>query len=746
MLTGNQKTVFERRYARKDKQGNLLETVDDVFKRVTSTVAEDEEQEEEFYNILSNLKFLPNSPTFTGAGTPLGMMSACFVLPLEDDMGKIRGGIFDTLKDMALIFQTGGGVGMSLSRLRPNGSYIHTSGGKATGPVGFLKVFDKASQVIAQGGSRRGAGMAVLRYDHPDIMDFINCKETEDDITNFNLSVAVDGDFMTCVIDDLEISLINPQDGAVAETVSARDIFSEISKHILTNGEPGLLFLDTANKDNPCPSLGMYEACNPCGEQFLKPYQNCCLGTVNLAAHLDEDALDMDALRKTIHLGVRFLDNVIDTNSYPESIPELSIKAKETRRIGLGITGLADILYAAGIRYGSQEAVEFFAELMSFIRYEAMRASIEIAEEKGPFPMFEESIYANGEWEVPEAGRKKWTKLKDLIIEKGIRNATTITIAPTGTRSTVAGVEGYGCEPTFALAYTRRLVEREGDVSLKYTSPRFKEALERSGLGPEETERVLDEVAITGSCQDVEGIHQYIKNIYVTSRDISPKEHIAMQAAGQQFVDSAISKTINAPKGTTQKQVEDILIEAWKKGCKGITIYVAGSRDKVVLETQEEKKEVTAVRPRPEELVGVTVRQPTPLGTAFVTLNRNGNNEPFEVFITIGRAGSDIAAVAEGIGRLISLILRIPSEMSTTTRLKYVVEQLKGIGGGNPLGFGKNRIRSLPDGVAEVLGKQLGIIKEDASQLLDICPECGNATLISTEGCASCSSCGYKKC
>ena len=808
-LSENALTVFHRRYVRKGPDGQAMETVEGVFRRVASHIAAVEEHlggdpgraESVFFDLMTELRFLPNSPTFTGAGTPLSQLAACFVLPISDDMGRRQDGIFETLRDMALIQQTGGGTGFSFSNLRPQGAIVRSSGGKATGPVGFMQVYDTASEIISQGGARRGANMAVLHIDHPDIHDFIHCKASEYEITNFNISVAVPDDFMRAVTQDETIDLVSPQDGAVWETVAARELFDEIVEAAHRNGEPGLLFLDAANRDNPTPHLGDYEATNPCGEQPLLPYENCCLGSINLARHVrpvrpegggslasgrngneDEQAakmVDWDRLAETVHQAVRFLDDVVDANGYVPAVPELREAAHRTRRIGLGITGLGDVLYQLRVRYGSVEGRDLAGQLMAFIRYHAMRASVDLARERGPFPAIGGSIYdpEDVRWEPPQPvepfgppdrwGRPllDWDALAADIERHGIRNAAQTTIAPTGTRSTIAGIEAYGCEPVFALAYVRHMNDDGEDVELKYTSPLFYQALDEAGLDEEMQRQIVEQVAVTGSCQDVEQVPESLRKVFVVAQDIPAEEHVRMQAALQAFVDASISKTINFPADAEPQDVAQAFELAWKLGCKGLTVYVTGSREKVVLETKETKQASqrvttsrlsTEVRPRPHTLEGRTYRVQTPLGTAYTTVNVNGDDEPFEVFLNVGKAGSDTAAVAEAIGRLISLILRLPSPLSSRRRLNQVVRQLQGIGSGRSLGFGRERVRSLPDGVAQVLAEHLGLAEpaektRGREQLPlfpegDLCPECGQASLVFEEGCRHCYSCGYSEC
>ncbi|MCS7283727.1 MAG: adenosylcobalamin-dependent ribonucleoside-diphosphate reductase [Anaerolineae bacterium] len=813
-LTPNALEVLRRRYLRKGPDGKPAETVEEMFRRVAHHIALAEETwggdvgavEEVFYDLLTSFRFVPNSPTFTGAGTPLGQLAACFVLPVSDDMGRRDDGIFQTLRNMALIHQTGGGTGFSFSRLRPKDTVVLSSGGKATGPVGFMRVYDLACEIVSQGGTRRGANMGVLRVDHPDIEEFITCKTDEHAITNFNISVGVTDAFMRAVENDEEWELRFPDvlhpayrtfNGTLEEAertgipikvyrkVRARDLFDKIVRQAHRNGEPGILFLDTMNRDNPCPHLGAYEATNPCGEQPLLPYENCCLGSVNLARHVRMDgngraAVDWDLLRETVEQAVRFLDNVVEVNAYVPAIPQLKEAAHRTRRIGLGIMALGDLLYLLGIRYGSEESLELASQVMEFIRYHAMRTSIALARERGPFPAIHGSVYDPDRliWTPPTPlvpytrlerwGRPPldWDEILRGIRQYGIRNAAQLTIAPTGTIATVAGCEAYGCEPVFALAYTRKVHDEGKEIELRYVSPLFLRALERARIDEPTRERILDQVLFNGSCQDVPEVPPEIRHVFVVAGDITAEEHVRMQAALQAFVDAAISKTINFPSSATVEDVAKAYLLAWKLGCKGLTIYVTGSREKVVLETEKVKQEkmmkqmglTTQIRPRPHVLEGRTYRVTTPLGTAYVTVNTNGEGEPFEVFLNVGKAGSDTAAVAEAIGRLISLLLRVPSPLPARRRLQQVVRQLRGIGGGRPTGFGRDRVQSLPDGVAQVLAEFLGMAEpveeRETPQAVqmpllpigDLCPECGNATLVSEEGCRRCYTCGYSEC
>ncbi len=791
-LSPNALEVLKRRYVRRGADGQPVETVEELFRRVAGHIAagearwdgRDAEMEQVLFELVATLRFMPNSPTFTGAGTPLAQLAACFVLPISDDMGRESDGIFQTLRDMALIQQTGGGTGFSFSRLRPKGAVVHSSGGQATGPVGFMRVFDTASEIVSQGGARRGANMAVLRVDHPDIESFITCKSDEGAISNFNISVGISDAFMRAVAEDGTIELVNPQDGAVWRTVRAQQVWKRIVAGAHRNGEPGVLFLDAANRDNPCPHLGEYEASNPCAEQFLLPYENCCLGSVNLARHLcvgpdGQPAFDWALLRQTVELGVRFLDDVVEVNGYVPAVPQLEQAARRTRRIGLGIMGLGDLLLQLGVRYGSEEGQELAGQVIEFVRYHAMQASVRLAAERGPFPAIRGSVYDPDDlrWTPPQPmtpyrhperwGRPPldWAGLIAALRAHGIRNAAQTTIAPTGTIATIAGCEAYGCEPVFALAYVRHVNDNGRDLELRVVSPLFQQALEQAGLDEAARERVVRQVALSGSCQAVDEVPEAIRRVFVVAGDISAAEHVRMQAALQAFVDASISKTINFPAGASVDEVAEAFRLAWELGCKGLTVYVTGSRERVVLETEQTRQAKvpqiesgsTQVRPRPPVLHGHTYYLGTPLGTAYITVNQNGDGEPFEVFLNVGKAGSDTAAVAEAMGRLISLLLRVPSSLSPTRRLQQVVRQLKGIGGGRPLGFGRGRVRSLPDGVAQVLAEHIGLVEstvtagERAGQLPlfrtgDLCPECGEAAFVNEEGCRRCYACGYSEC
>ncbi len=1266
-LTENARQVLLRRYVRRGDDGLPVETVEEMFWRVAYHVAKVEEawngdilqRAREFYVLLTSKKFFPNSPTFTGAGTPLGQLAACFVLPISDDMGRDEAGIFQSLRNAALIQQTGGGNGFSFSRLRPKGGIVKSSAGQATGPVGFLRVYDHAFGEIAQGGTRRGANMGVLRVDHPDVEEFITSKISENAITNFNISVGITDAFMQAVKEDKDWELVFPDISVpeyrqfrgtieqareqgiplkVYKTVRARAIFDKIVKQAHHNGEPGVLFLDAANRQNPVPHLYPLESTNPCfigstriatdqglltiaelansnaaflaatdarapqggvglagtargvayraaspawktrenvttlklttkhgyaitatpdhkfltsargyvelgqlqpgetlllqsgegiwsrnlrlpnveliqekvavmaqggdrasghlvtrrdfsaqyanlpenwshelgvvlgallgdgwlspassspvgmvfntsddellgtvhgslrtwfgeghlhergsvrqltygrlpyeffttlgvtparahekrvpatlwrapreaivgflqglfttdgtvnlssykkscsvrlssaslemlqevqllllnfgivsrihkrrpagmrslpdgkggqkdyftqadyellldkanrdqfareigflnqdkqnklaqfissktrlsnaetfettvlvvepagmadvydltepqthsviangivahqcGEQWLGPFENCCLGSVNLAQHFGpEGTVDWETLRESVVLSTLFLDDVVEANAYVPAVPQLKEAAHRARRIGLGIMGLADLMYHVGARYGSDEGQEFAAQVMEFIRYHAMQTSVEMAAARGAFPAIAGSIYDPQAltWTPPQPltpyqadwGRPAldWEAILEGIKQVGLRNAAQTTVAPTGTIATVAGCEGYGCEPVFALAYIRHVNDNGQDLKLTYGSPSFEKALESAGIDSQSRQEIFEEVMKHGTCQDVAAVPEEVRRVFVTAGDVTAEEHVRMAGALQAFVDNSISKTINFPEGASEAEVAEAYLLAWELGAKGITVYVTGSRDKVVLETHATagKKQAPAKdlvlaaeplknstqtliwhetkKPRPRALHGKTYTVDTPLGKAFVTVNANGGEQPFEVFINTSKAGSDTAAVSEAIGRLISYVLRLASPIAPVDRLREVVTQLTGIGGGRSLGFGPHRVRSLPDGVGQVLDEYLRerdgepkgheLVMPPSSGLAaapggtplaggnghhpqpetppqlplmkfgDLCPECGEAAVVNEEGCRKCYACGFSEC
>ena len=642
----------------------------------------------------------------------------------------------------------------------------------------FLRVYDQAFGEIAQGGTRRGANMGVLRVDHPDIEEFISCKAEEGVLSNFNISVALTDEFMDAVIRGEDFDLRNPRNGEVVKTVKARGLFDMIVSHAHRNGEPGALFIDTANRSNPVPHLYDLEATNPCGEQWLGPYENCCLGSVNLSLHVTEGAdggveVDWGLLRRTVREGTHFLDNVVSANAYLPVVPAVQDAALRARRIGLGIMGLADLMYKLGIGYGSEMGQEFAAQVMEFVRYHCMQKSIELAAERGSFPAIDGSIYDYSDgwmyWRPPQPDslyrcdwkrpQLEWDKICEGIRQNGIRNAAQTTVAPTGTISTVSGCEGYGCEPVFALGYVRHFKDDDQDVNLFYTSPLFEAALARWSWTRSANLRFCRKWLNPVLVRTLRSCRRTIRDTFVVSADISAEQHVGMQAAIQAFVDNSISKTCNFPEGATQDDVAQAYMQAWDLGCKGLTVYVTGSRQEVVLETKAVKGELLrepdalVKRPRPYLLQGKSYRKETPLGNAYVTINSDEQGEPFEVFLNVGKGGSDVTAVSEAIGRLISLLLRMPSAIPQSERLRWVVDEMEGIGGGRPLGFGADRVRSLPDGVAQVLRSYLGDLAESVEKvgqirggIGDLCPECGEASFLNVEGCRKCNVCGYSEC
>lgn len=556
-LSLNAVKVLERRYLQKNEKGEVIETPEEMFERVAKSIAEVDKKykenykktEKEFYKLMASFEFLPNSPTLMNAGTSLGQLAACFVLPVEDTME----GIFETVKNTALIHKTGGGTGFSFSRLRPKNDVVRSTGGIASGPVSFMRVFDVATEVIKQGGRRRGANMGILRVDHPDIIEFITCKQKEETLTNFNLSVGITEDFMDKVKKDENYPLTNPRTKKETGKLKARDIFDLIVTMAWQSGDPGIVFLDRLNRANPTPSLGEIEATNPCGEQPLLPYEACNLGSINLSKMLKDGKIDYAKLRDTVRISIHFLDNVIDVSRYPlKKIEEI---VRGNRKIGLGVMGFADMLLELGIPYNSEEAFSTASEVMSFISKEARKTSEKLAEKRGPFPNFAKSIH-----------------------KKPLRNATLTTIAPTGTISIIANCSS-GIEPLFALVFVRSIME---NTQLLEINPVFEKVAKSKGF---RSHKFLTEVAKTGSIQNM-NILEDIKGVFVTALDIAPEWHIRMQAAFQKWVDNAVSKTVNLPNSATPEDMKRIFWLAYELGVKGITIYRVGSRKEEVLSTK----------------------------------------------------------------------------------------------------------------------------------------------------------------
>ncbi len=562
-LTKNARIVLEKRYLKKDPKGKVVESVDAMFDRVARNIAKAEllygdgrkerEIRKEFFTIMSSLDFLPNSPTLMNAGRELQQLSACFVIPIEDSLESI----FDALKATALIHQSGGGTGFSFSRLRPKGDVVQSTHGIASGPVSFMRIFNMATEVIKQGGTRRGANMGVLRCDHPDIEEFINCKRKRGEFVNFNLSVGITDKFMRCVEEDRLFYLINPRDGRKVKKVRAREIFELIVDAAWDVGDPGVLFLDTINRGNTLPALGYIEATNPCGEQPLLPWESCNLGSINLSQFVrtseKKKELDYDRLEHVVRVAVRFLDNVIDMNVYP--IKQIERMTKDNRKIGLGVMGFADMLIQLGIPYDSEEAIGIAERVMGFIRKIAYDESERLARERGPFPNIKKSIFYG---------------------KRVLRNATLITVAPTGTLSIIAGCSS-GIEPIFGIVYLRRVLD---DEKLIEENRHFMEIAKNEGFY---SDALMDEINRKGTICDIKGIPERIKRLFRTAVEISPEVHVRMQAAFQKYIDSAVSKTINLPEGATREDVRRCFLLAYELGCKGVTVFRSSSRAEQVL-------------------------------------------------------------------------------------------------------------------------------------------------------------------
>lgn len=647
-LNKNAAAIMVNRYSLRDESGHPVESPAEILMRTSRVVAEAEnnyrssgdtamEVREKFFEMLYEMKFVPNGRTMANAGTKYGQLANCFVLPVEDDLGKGTDSIFSVLRKAILTLQTGGGVGFSFGHIRPKDASISTTKGKATGAVSFIKVYDTAFWVIGQGGGRRSAAMAVLPVWHPDILDFVKCKSEEGQITNFNISVGITDEFMKAVKNNDDFTLRHPENGEMYRMIPARELFSEIVKYAHKNGEPGVLFLDEANRGNPVPHLYKLEATNPCGEQFLGPYENCCLGSLNLREHvrkitnhkfsnsqIGNYVVDWDKLAETVQLATRFLDNVVDANKYVSAVPELEEAAHKVRRIGLSVMGLSDMMYMIGVRYGSPKGQELASQIMEFIRYHSMTASIELARVRGPFPGINGSIYdpQNVTWAVPKPlvphrtdfGRPsvEWKKLLSDLKKYGIRNGAQTTVAPTGSIATISGLEGYGCEPVFALSYTRHTregAEKEGKEwrEMYYTSDLFNKQLSKSNLQTKEKKIIFEKVRNNGgSCQNIKEVPKAIRDIFVVSSDLSVEEHVRMQAVMQKWIDNSISKTINFSPEATPSDVAKAYQQGWELGLKGMTVYIEGSREQVVLEKKsgpyetKEDKQVTSEELCPE--------------------------------------------------------------------------------------------------------------------------------------------------
>ena len=731
-LSPNALKVLEKRYLKKDEEGKVVETPADLFMRVAKSIAAADlhygkSQEEvgqvahDFYQMLTSLTFLPNSPTLMNAGRRLGQLSACFVLPVDDSMESI----FDAVKYTAIIHKSGGGTGFSFSRLRPNGDIVGSTKGISSGPVSFMTVFDTATEAVKQGGTRRGANMGMLRVDHPDILSFITCKDDTTKFNNFNISVALTEEFMQAVEEDKSYDLVNPRTKKVVNSLKAKEVFHLIVEHAWKNGEPGIVFIDRVNASNPTPKAGRIESTNPCGEQPLLPYESCNLGSINLAKMVKPESkeIDWDKLRDTTWKAVHFLDNVIDVNKYPlQKIEEMT---RANRKIGLGVMGWADMLIQLGTPYNSDGAVHLAEELMEFIQKEGTHTSAALAEQRGVFPNYEGSVY-------------------DGNIR--LRNATVTTIAPTGTLSIIAGCSS-GIEPIFAVSFVRTVME---GTKLIEINPYFEKVAKERGFW---TRELMERIADRGSVQDFDQIPDDVKAIYMTAHDISPSEHIAMQAAFQKYVNNAVSKTVNFPHKATPKDVEDVYLLAYKLNCKGVTVYRDGSREQQVLtrgkkgekQQAEEARQKIVPRNRPDVIKGTTRLMKTGCGNIYVTINEDEEGHLFELFTSMGKAGGCAASQSEAIGRLVSLAFRSNIEPDE------VINQLKGIMCHSPTWHEGGRILSCSDGIANALeryrtkGSKGNGDGHKVVMLMGACPECGGA-IEHEGGCAVCHNCGFTRC
>jgi len=740
-LTDNGRRVLERRYLLRDENGTPTETPEEMFRRVADNIAQADAHydpgadldavTEEFYGIMTRFEFMPNSPTLMNAGRALQQLSACYVVPVEDSMESI----FKAIRDAAIIHKSGGGTGFSFSKLRPKDDIVSTTYGLSSGPVSFMHVFDAATDAVNQGGFRRGANMAIMNYTHPDVLDFIGCKRANNRITNFNISVGIDEQFMRMVADDDSYSTINPRDDTPVATVRARKVFEAIVDNAWHNGDPGIVFLDRINRDNPTPHVGRIESTNPCGEQPLLGYEACNLGSINLARFVDETGIIWEQLRETVRTAVHFLDNVIDMSRFP--LQEITDMVGGNRKIGLGIMGWADLLIALGVPYNSQEAIDLAGQVMAFVRDEGRRASEDLAEARGPFPNFPGSTF-------------------DRPGGRPIRNATVTTIAPTGTISIIAGCSS-GIEPLFAVSFVRNVMD---NTELIEVNPAFKRiARERGVDSPELMERIAHE----GSVAHIEDVPDDVRRTFVTAHDISPEWHLRMQAAFQRYTDNAVSKTVNFPREATRDDVRRVFTLAHELGCKGVTIYRDGSREQQVLSigkttTDTADPRAGAVphpsaapapphRPvhkrRPLMLSGKTIRMQTGCGDLYVTINQDEEGA-FEVFNTMGKAGGCAASQCEAIGRLISLAWR------SGVDVQRVVKQLRGIHCQKPFGFGENRVNSCADAVGRAIeifmkhnGARIPEVRDHRNG--EACPVCGGA-VEHEGGCAVCRDCGHSDC
>jgi ribonucleoside-diphosphate reductase alpha chain len=753
-LSANARTVLEKRYLIKDKTGKPVETPEEMFWRVATVVAEadrkygatDKQIEKvanQFYELMTQRRFEPNSPTLMNAGRPLGQLSACFVLPVADALSNGHDGIYDTLRSMALIHQSGGGTGFSFSRLRGKGSMVRSTTGVASGPISFMQLYDASTDAVKQGGTRRGANMGILRVDHPDVMDFITCKEDLTKITNFNISVAVTTKFMEALSAKGKYDLVDPITKKVTGQLDAQMVWDKMIEGAWRTGEPGVFFIDEANKYNPVPHLGAYEATNPCGEQPLLPYDVCNLGSINVGYYVENGKMDWTSFAKDIHLSTKMLDNIIDANKYP--LPEITALANRIRRIGLGVMGFADALIRLGIKYDSPEGVAFGKKVMEFLDVEGKKESERLATERGTFPEWAQSIFG------PDATCARDAQGKRIRPMQKLRNCNVTTVAPTGTISIIAGCSS-GLEPLFAVAFMRN----QAGVMMPDVNEDFVAIAKKEGWYSDE---LMATIAKTGTV-----VHPDVpvkwQQVFATANLITPEWHIRMQAAFQEHCDSAISKTTNFAHTATKEDVRAIYELAYQMNCKGVTVYRDGSRDaqvlstgatadaaakregasapdpslkrelaeikgsmaelasenerlkKVLFDSESENLQRRQKRARPDVLKSTAIRKETPLGTMFVHITEDDKGTPFEVFINLGKAGGSAMADAEAMGRLISLALR------SGISIQQVHRQMRGISSDRAVGLGPNKVLSVPDAIGLALEDWMRMKQGEQQELL----------------------------
>jgi ribonucleoside-diphosphate reductase alpha chain len=792
LLSENAQAVLARRYLRRDENGNPVETPAELFWRVARSVAEadklhNKDQQEidqiaqKFFDLMTSLHFMPNSPTLMNAGRELGQLSACFVLPVEDSLDAI----FEAVKNTALIHKSGGGTGFSFSKLRPKNDIVRTTMGVSSGPVSFMEVFNAATEAVKQGGTRRGANMAILRVDHPDIMDFISCKSDPSKLTNFNISVGITNKFMDAVINDENYDLVHPRTKQVVKQLKARDVYDIITEHAWKNGEPGIVFLDRVNRDNPTPALGEIESTNPCGEVPLLPYEACNLGSINLGIMIKKDengnnSVDWDRLGHATRLATHFLDNVITINNFP--LDRIKDMVLANRKIGLGVMGWADLLISLNIPYNSEEGTNLARQVMEFIDFKSKEESIRLAAERGPFPNFEGSVYDSGtylysKFQGKSAGivtDEMWKGLDEKIQANGIRNATTTCIAPTGTISIISGASG-GVEPLFAISFIRNIMD---NTELVEVNNLFEKVSKDYNFYTTELMKVI---AKKGTLRGLDEVPDDVKRVFVTAHDISPEWHVRMQGAFQDHTDNAVSKTVNFHHDATTEEIAVTYKLAYRLGLKGITVYRDGSRTFQPMNIDKVKKAENAARAaeglpiipepntveprkRPIQTQGITDKINTGCGALFVTINKDEKGL-CEVFARMGKSGGCSASQAEAVGRLISLSLR------AGISIEHIIDQLKGIRCPSPCVGKGGVILSCSDAIAKVLRRNLEENIEELAEESDraknlkqmvknistmessvadqgICPECPDcgSMLEFAEGCVVCPSCGFSKC